>query len=194
MDDDYLMPGIPDYRLSPIKLEDTAPLPITNEYPDADLELSPEFCPEYFTGLPQDVERAKKYIGCKMEFSDNGREWFATTLEGISTIDARNPYRTDRKDYDSEWFMFCRTCPETFKPETRYIQFGPGQIHAPETEEPEKGTFYFYINTLYKDGYRKTIWCNDNVDKSAFKNGLYLEEEHAKEAVSVIRGIMGRAG
>ena len=176
------------------EFKDTTPLPMKGGFVDIGYEPSEIFHPEYFTGLPQDVERAKKYIGCKMEFSDNGREWFATTLEGISTIDARNPYRTDRKDYDSEWFMFCRTCPKTFKSEPKYIKFGPGQIPAPETEEPERGTVYFTIDYTANDEYNSYKWASDTFDNRCFERGIYLKESRIQEAVSVIRGIMGRKG
>jgi hypothetical protein len=59
-------------------------------------------------------------------------------------------------------------------------------------EEPEDGTRYFYLNSMYGKGYKYSKWNEFNDDKSALKNGIYLKEEHAQEAVAVIRGIMGR--
>jgi len=173
--DDYLMPCIPEHRRTMIEVKDT----------------KKEFQPEYFTGLPQDVKRAKKYIGKVMEFSAEGDNWYIGIFESVDKELPRIPAKY-RKKNSGIWY-FIRTCPETFKPETRYIKFGPGQIPAPETVEPENGTKYFYLSSSEEEGYGWDVWRDSSWDNFTFKNGIYLKEEHVKEAVSVIRGIMGRA-
>ena len=182
--------GIEDTHI--IQFEDSASLPISNNFVDTGYEPEKDFQPEEFSGLPSHVEKAKKYVGKTMEFSKDAKDWVLGELKDIDVSDPRYPYRNTFAD-GFEWFMFCRTCPETFKPETCYIQFGPGQIPAPEDVEPEDGTEYFYLMSLYGKGYGKNRWDGGAVDGDAFKNGIYLKESHIQEAVSVIRGIMGRA-
>ena len=79
------------------------------------------------------------------------------------------------------------------KPENRYIQFGPGQIPAPETEKPNIGGEYFCLESKDRkeNGYTNYTWDHDQYDTAAFKNGIWLKEEHIQEVVAVIRGIMG---
>jgi hypothetical protein len=179
------------------EFKDTAPLPMSNDFVDTGHEPEKEFQPEYFSGLPHDVERAKKFIGHTVQVSDDGIDWYIRVLMAIDRNDPINSYGVksseELKKHEPDWFTFMRTCPDTFESQTRYIKFGPGQIPAPETEEPKNGALYYYACSDVEDGYWFDRWQNDRqIHTLRFKNGIYLKEEHAKEAVDVIRGIMGR--
>jgi hypothetical protein len=152
-----------------------------------------EFQPDYFTGLPHDVSRAKKYIGMSMEFSDDGIRWGKGLLERAGEREPGSNFTQYKYKRDGiGYFMYCRTCKETFKPETWYIKFGPGRIPAPATEEPAYGDTYYTIDFSEDDFYAEYGWDNYESDKKLFKNGIWLKEEHIQEVVGVIRGIMGR--
>ena len=170
------------------EFKDTAPLSMSNEFVDTGYKPNKDFKPEYFTGLPRDVKRAKKYVGASMEFSNDCKEWTPGTLDAVRNSNTQKYCRKYSGAYE-----YMRTCLETFEPKTKYIIFNAGRIPAPEDVEPERGTRYFHLTAWDEEGYTESTWAGIISDKIVFKNGIYLKEEHIQEVVSVIRGIMGRA-
>lgn len=149
-----------------------------------------EFQPEYFTGLPQDRKRAKNYIGKMMEFSDDGERWAEGILESVgSRAPGESLPQHKYKRENVGWYIYCRTCAKT---KTQYIEFGPGKIPAPADVEPKIDTMYYFLDIISERSYRKETWMGTKLDKLRFIFGIWLKKEHVREAVSVIRGIMGR--
>jgi len=73
--------------------------------------VKPKFQPQYFSAL--NASEAEQYIGKTMEFADGANvrspKWEKNILEDVDLAD-NQPFETL-----SDWFQFCRTCPETFQ-------------------------------------------------------------------------------
>ena len=130
------------------------------------------FVPEYYSGL--NYREAEHLIGKTVECTNHPLSgWFVGTLKDVSRNDVISHFDVT-SDGVVAYFVYIRTCEETFKHPT--INIGGVELPKPETEEPEKGTKY-WLNPDCIDMY----WCGYYHDRAFLKAGrVHLTEERAK--------------
>ena len=143
------------------------------------------FVPEYYSGL--NYREAKHLIGKTVEYTNNADSgWYVGTLKQVSKNEVIAHFGV-LSDGGFDFFVYIRTCEETFKHQT--INIGGVELPKPETVAPTHGTVYWMFGfgapvtaqsgSLYDMG----VWPKDisKVEKEALKNGaIHITEDRAK--------------
>jgi hypothetical protein len=137
-----------------------------------------EFQPEYFSGL--NWLEAEKYVGKVMEFSNDALYWDSKDILWELSQGAASRFRSK----DGIYFVYCRTCPETFQdphPTIKITVNGKDyDLPKPEAEAPGTGTKYWICNFILNE-IRGSRWGGDDADRRRLLNGIiHLTEDRAK--------------